>query len=384
MRKQIAYVDLFAGSGMWRLGLGEEKWKCVASVEINSERVVHYRKFFGAGDEALCRDIREVAAAALPDASVVVASSPCQDYSEAGQRAGSSGERSGLVSEWLRLIGEMVEAKRGPLVTVLENVPGILSSADGADIREICGSLIEKGYRVGLIEIDAAAFVPQSRRRVFVVGIANGATIPARLLSRAPGPLQSDAITKAVSAMPLAYRKKMLLLDAPLPQQRRMELVDILLPPEVAPWDDTGACLDIMMQMSPPHAQKMREARKTAMATGVTQVGTLYCRTRKGSPVYEVRFDGLAGCLRTAGGGSSVMKIMVAGADGSINTRRLHAREAARLMGIPDAYELPAGNNAAYSMAGDGVVTDVVSWLAREIIEPIAIRQNMRIIEGGA
>jgi site-specific DNA-cytosine methylase len=40
-------------------------------------------------------------------------------------------------------------------------------------------------------------------------------------------------------------------------------------------------------------------------------------------------------------------------------------------MGIPDSYELPETQRAAYSMAGDGVVTDVVSWLASEIIEPI-------------
>jgi DNA (cytosine-5)-methyltransferase 1 len=322
-------------------------------------------------EDAICSDIREVAAAALPAASVVVASSPCQDYSEAGQRAGSLGARSGLVGEWLRLIGEMSKAGRAPAVTILENVPGILTSADGNDITEICACLIDHGYKVALLEIDAAAFVPQSRRRVFVVAVSEKTKIPARLVRQNPGLLQSAAIVDVVSAMPSAYREKMIWLDAPLPKQRRMELIDVLLPPDVAPWDDPGECLDIMMEMPELHAQKVRDARNAAMAMGVTQVGTIYRRTRNGSPVYEARFDGVAGCLRTAGGGSSVQQIIVCDAKGEVETRRLHPREAARLMGIPDSYELPETQRAAYSMAGDGVVTDVVSWLASEIIEPI-------------
>jgi DNA (cytosine-5)-methyltransferase 1 len=84
----------------------------------------------------------------------------------------------------------------------------------------------------------------------------------------------------------------------------------------------------------------------------------------------EVRFDGLAGCLRTPGGGSSRQFIIVTEA-GRVRSRLLAPREAARLMGLPESYRLPASANAALHLAGDGVVVPMVRHLAAEILEPL-------------
>ena len=54
----------------------------------------------------------------------------------------------------------------------------------------------------------------------------------------------------------------------------------------------------------------------------------------------ELRFDGLAGCLRTPRGGSSRQTLVVV-EDGRVKSRLITAREAARLMGLPDSYRLP-------------------------------------------
>jgi DNA (cytosine-5)-methyltransferase 1 len=84
----------------------------------------------------------------------------------------------------------------------------------------------------------------------------------------------------------------------------------------------------------------------------------------------EVRFDEIAGCLRTPAGGSSRQIILVV--DGSkVRSRLLSGREAARLMGLDDDYKLPARYNDAYHVAGDGVVVPVVSHLASALVEPI-------------
>ena len=84
----------------------------------------------------------------------------------------------------------------------------------------------------------------------------------------------------------------------------------------------------------------------------------------------EVRFDGLAGCLRTPRGGSSRQAIVVV-EDGRVRSRLLSSREAARLMGLPDSYRLPATATAALHVAGDGVAVPVVRWLAAELLEPL-------------
>jgi len=83
----------------------------------------------------------------------------------------------------------------------------------------------------------------------------------------------------------------------------------------------------------------------------------------------EVRFDGLAGCVRTPGGGSSKQFLLFVKRN-DILSRPMTARESARLMGLPDDYVLPLRENAALKVTGDGVVAPVVAWLAEHVFEP--------------
>ena len=111
-------------------------------------------------------------------------------------------------------------------------------------------------------------------------------------------------------------------------------------------------------------------------------VGTVYKRTRfdaEGNKVQraEVRFDDIAGCLRTPGGGSSRQLILVV--DGSeVRSRLISSRETARLMGLPDTYALPENYNEAYHLTGDGVVVPVVRHLASQIFEPVLSAESNR------
>jgi DNA (cytosine-5)-methyltransferase 1 len=56
---------------------------------------------------------------------------------------------------------------------------------------------------------------------------------------------------------------------------------------------------------------------------------------------------------------------------GRVRSRLLSPREAARLMGLPDAYVLPRTTTGALHVAGDGVAVPVVRWLAGELLEPL-------------
>ena len=85
----------------------------------------------------------------------------------------------------------------------------------------------------------------------------------------------------------------------------------------------------------------------------------------------EVRFDGIAGCLRTPKGGSSRQTVMVV-ENGAIRSRLLSPREAARLMGVAETFWLPEKYNDAYRAMGDGVVVPVVRWLSERLLLPLA------------
>jgi DNA (cytosine-5)-methyltransferase 1 len=129
--------------------------------------------------------------------------------------------------------------------------------------------------------------------------------------------------------------------------------------------------------MSPVNLAKLAGAKRA----GRRIVGGVYKRTRldeRGAKVQraEVRFDEVAGCLRTPAGGSSRQVILVI--DGKrVRSRLISARETARLMGLPDSYRLPKNYNEAYHLTGDGVVVPVVAHLARHLFEPIVAKTQV-------
>ena len=145
---------------------------------------------------------------------------------------------------------------------------------------------------------------------------------------------------------------------------------DSLEPDEAVAWHAPERTADWLALMAPLHRRRL----EAAAAGGERMVGAVFRRTRieDGARVQraEVRFDGLAGCLRTPRGGSSRQAIVVV--DGArVRTRLLTPREAARLMGLADDYRLPAAATTALHVAGDGVAVPVVRWLAQHLLEPL-------------
>lgn len=102
-----------------------------------------------------------------PDATldVLIAGTPCQDFSIAGLRAGIGGARGNLTLAFLGV----VERFR-PRVVLWENVPGVLSVGRGRAFGAFLGGLAQLGYGFAHRLLDAQFFgVPQRRERIFVV-----------------------------------------------------------------------------------------------------------------------------------------------------------------------------------------------------------------------
>ena len=119
-----------------------------------------------------------------------------------------------------------------------------------------------------------------------------------------------------------------------------------------APWDPKEKTTRLIGMLSDRNRKKL----DAALRAGGRFVGTGYKRTRPdkaGRRVQrlEIRFDGVAGCLRTPEGGSS-RQIIVAVENGKVQSRLLTVRECARLMGAPDRYSL--AGNIQRRLQGDG------------------------------
>jgi len=97
---------------------------------------------------------------------VFVGGTPCQSFSVAGLRKGLDDPRGNLMLTYLA-----IAKQHRPRWLVWENVPGVLSSADGRDFGSFLGGLAVCGYGFAYRVLDAQYFgVAQRRKRVFVVG----------------------------------------------------------------------------------------------------------------------------------------------------------------------------------------------------------------------
>jgi DNA (cytosine-5)-methyltransferase 1 len=361
--KKRAFAEFFAGIGLMRLGLERAGWSVAFANDIDEDKWAMYRDHFGAGGEFVLGDIHQLNAEHIPNVQLATASFPCNDLSLAGARKGLAGAQSsafwGFVETLTKLGG-----RRPPLV-LLENVTGFLTSHNGDDFRDALLALNRLGYAVDAFIIDAARFVPQSRQRLFVVGIHSGNHAE---MKETPAFFQSQVRPAALADF-ILWNPEINWSLRPLPALPNLglRLDDIIeeLSPNSQMWWSRERCNYLLSQMSARH----RVLAETMIAGTRTTYGTVFRRVRQGKSMAELRVDGIAGCLRTPRGGSGRQILFVAGR-GSFAVRLLSPRECARLMGADD-FVIKASLNQALFGFGDAVCVPVIEWIANHYLNPV-------------
>jgi DNA (cytosine-5)-methyltransferase 1 len=299
--------------------------------------------------------IQKVQGANLPASLLSWASFPCQDLSLAGNMGGISSARSGLVWEWLRVMNELPQK---PPLAVAENVVGLVSAAKGGHYRRLHNALVEQGYKVGAVMMDASWWVPQSRKRVFVIAVDSDVPT-SRFEANHPGWCHPAPVVRAAEGL-----EKRVWWNLPKPHAREKSLDDLI--DHAAPCDTLEKRKRLLGLIPERHWERMAAASKDGR-----KVFPGYKRIRQGTQVLELRFDGVAGCLRTPEGGSS-RQFLVIKEDRGFKTRLLTVKEAAALMGAPAGYKLPGTYNECYKALGDAVAVPVSRYLAENLLFPLA------------
>lgn len=367
-----SFYEFFSGGGMARAGLGPA-WTCLFANDFDYKKGRFYEKNWGIGVLKIA-DVKTLVPADIPGcADLAWASFPCQDLSLAGGGAGLKGERSGTFWPFWDLMLALIAENRAPSLIVLENVCGALTSHDGKDFAAISSAFQKAGYRFGAVVIDAALFVPHSRPRLFVIGVREKVYVPSSLIGAgASAQWHPKSLRAAFDKLSAPAQMSWLWWRLPPPPLSDVRFADLIetIPTGVA-WHSPAETARLLDMMSVVNWEKVEKAKRM----GRRMVGAIYKRTRRdenGCKVQraEIRFDDIAGCLRTPAGGSSRQLIMVVEGN-QIRSRLISSRETARLMGLPDDYILPDKYNEAYHLTGDGVVVPVVRHLADHLFEPL-------------
>ena len=167
----MRYLSLFSGIEAASVAWGPLGWEPMAFCEVDPFASAVLAERFpdvpNLGDVSEVDWRRWVDESGRPD--VLVGGSPCQSFSVAGRREGLDGE-SGLMLEYIRAVRDA-----GPRWILWENVPGVFSIDSGRAFGTLVDALDELGYGIAWRVLDAQFFgVAQRRRRVFLVGCADG------------------------------------------------------------------------------------------------------------------------------------------------------------------------------------------------------------------
>jgi len=360
---ELTFADFFAGIGLAKMGLVEAGWEARFANDIDPKKFEMYRDNFGDTDSYVVEDVHKLTASQIPNVTLWWASFPCTDVSLAGYRKGLAGEQSGSLLPLLVLL-DRKDGQR-PAIVVLENVTGFATSRGGEDFKDTVRELNRLGYSCDVFVLNAIHFVPQSRPRLFIVGIydcpvtKDVAGALAQRDDRFRWRRLSDLMTESAGL-------RWVILDMPPVPRRTSSLANVVeeLPESSPRWWSQERVEYLLNQMSARHRQLVEDMR-----SGCEQgYATAYRRMRFGRSMAELRSDGIAGCLRTPRGGSSRQILIVAGG-GSLRARFMTPTEYARLMGAP-SYNINVADNQAYFGFGDAVCVPVVRWIGQHVLRP--------------
>lgn len=189
-RQKWTVASLFSGCGGLDLGfvggfnfLGtlypEQPFEIVWANEINAEACKTYRCNLG---EIKQGDIYDVMETLPKHVDVVIGGFPCQDISINGKMQGIKGKRSSLYTA----IVEAVK-RTNPKVFVAENVGSLLLKTNSESFKKIVEDFGALGYKLDVHRYDSSQYgVPQTRDRIFIVGIRED------LAYSAPEPTTAD------------------------------------------------------------------------------------------------------------------------------------------------------------------------------------------------
>lgn len=363
--EKLNYYEFFSGVGMARQGL-ENDWQCIWANDFDPKKAETYTRNFGDA-ELVVEDITRIRHSDLPEgAALAWASFPCQDLSLAGNGGGITAGRSGTFWAFWNIMKDMTNQGTRPPIIVLENVVGLLQPES---FKALCEALASLGLQYGALMMDAKRFLPQSRPRVFVVAV--DARLDCREFYSEYGLVSewaNESIHNAFNALPESLQARWRWWNLP-DYTGEMRSVDQIIEedPVGVEWNSDKETERLLAMMTDFNRRKVNERLHLKKRS----IGFLYKRTRNGQQRAEVRFDGIAGCLRTPKGGSSRQSIMIIDS-GEVRTRLLSPRELARLMGVSERFVLPNEYNAAYMAMGDGIAVPCVSWLSEKLLAPLA------------
>ena len=307
-------LDLFAGAGGLSLGLQRAGFQTVCAVESDPDAARTYASHCAGTEVREGRVEGQDFGEFRGRVSLVCGGPPCQPFSSGGLRRGESDDRNGLPS-FVRAV-ESVE----PEAVLVENVPGLAVGKRKEALEELVSDLKSLGYRAEWEVLNAADYgVPQSRRRLFIVGLRAGSFLWPEPTHGEGTPQERIAAGQVLSDEPVGPPNRSLVTYAKNPDLRPSPYHGLLF---------NGGGRPIDLERPAPTILASAGGNKTPFLDTLGVV-----------PTYHAHLKG--------GGEPDIGEVPGA--------RRLTVREAARLQSFPDEVEFHGRPSSQYRQIGNAV-----------------------------
>jgi DNA (cytosine-5)-methyltransferase 1 len=309
--KKYKFIDLFAGIGGIRTGF-ESVFKEQSSFVFASEMDKYAQISYSNNYGHVPHgDITKIDEKDIPSHDIILAGFPCQAFSIAGHRKGFEDTRGTLFFDVIR-----IAKYNKPEVIFLENVKGFKNHDKGNTFNVVKETLEEIGYRVFFKLLNARDFgVPQNRERIYIV----------------------------------AFRNHSIDFVFPNSLQKETKLGDIL-------EDKVDSKYTISDKLWAGHKRRKEEHKAKGNGFGYS----LFNVESKYTSTISARYykDG--------------SEILIE--QKNKNPRKLTPREASRLQGFPENYNIVVSDTQAYKQFGNSVAVPVIEAIAREIFKELESR----------
>ena len=364
-------AHIYADAGTSQLGFGK-RWNHVLAVG-DGKGSSALADASSEGCPRLTKAIADLEGHEIPSVDLIYANVPGAAFSIANHVKREASSDLSALAHLARLVREKARVGECPALAVAESVVGLASGQGVRELQQYAAQLVEAGYRFGGVELQALPFVPQSRSRLFLVAVRNDIDASQFCSAEPVAHVHGTTLRRAVSELPAAVAKNHLWLTLPPLPADGPDLSSII-DYDVDEFDSLELTAKYLAMMAPRNRYRLEQVFSAdPVAAGA------FCQRTREEPSgkvqrIEVRFDH-AGCVRTAGGGSSRQKVFLK-KDGQLRSRLFTRIELARLMGLPDDFLNGRTYTQACLIAGQGSVPPVLRYLGTHLLEPLL--QNSR------
>ncbi len=425
MKKKFTFVDLFSGIGGFRIPLEKLGGNCIAYSEIDKNAIEVYKQNFKISEESFLDDITLVKS--VPKSDLIVGGVPCQAWSVAGKKKGFEDPRGKLWEDTIRVV-----KKSKPKAFIFENVKGLYDPRNKDSLNLIINEFKKCNYQVFHKVLNAFDFgLPQNRDRLFIVGIRNDIKSDFNFPLPVKNSKTLSKIFDGLDINPIHLNKKKFipknLFGEKIPFSRNRfqkndELNDFFIfcdtrdgHTTIHSWDlikttklEKRICLAVLKNRrkkiygewdgNPLSLKSIKELVKETSIENIKSLIKKNILTQEDDGRYELmntkNSAGINGVYRVFLPQSDIFSTITATenrdfiATKSIigknpneykntfineiflkkNYRLISGRESARLQGFPESFKIHSNDKIAKKQFGNAVPTNVVYYLAKEII----------------